>query len=341
MANRARPASEAAGDLGDDVGRHVLPLEALGDGDADRDGRVEVGTRDVPDRVRHRHDGEAERQGDAEEADAELHRSAGDRGTGRWPSRWPRHSHRRRARTCRGTPRRGAAPSWGISWRTLCSRARTRRAGRAGRGRRWVRRLDGHGGGGLRRRGRPADAARPRSIGWDRHPDSRTTRRPAWPTTDPHPSSPTSRRPRVGNNTFRTTVWTGRHLQLTVMCLQPEEEIGLEVHHDRDQFLRIEEGAGRVVMGPTRDDLSFKRDVSDDDVILVPAGSWHNVTNTGDGPAAALLGLRPGRARARHRAPHQGRGRRGRARPLTTESGCRGTASGGKAASGTATRSGE
>ena len=69
---------EAAGDLGDDVGRHVLPLEALGDGDADRDGRVEVGTRDVPDRVRHRHDGEAERQGDAEEADAELDGSAGD-----------------------------------------------------------------------------------------------------------------------------------------------------------------------------------------------------------------------------------------------------------------------
>jgi mannose-6-phosphate isomerase-like protein (cupin superfamily) len=86
------------------------------------------------------------------------------------------------------------------------------------------------------------------------------------------------------NNTFRTTLWTGRHLQLTVMCLQPEEEIGLEVHHDRDQFLRIEQGTGRVVMGPGRDDLSFKRDVADDDVILVPAGSWHNVTNTGDEP---------------------------------------------------------
>ena len=88
----------------------------------------------------------------------------------------------------------------------------------------------------------------------------------------------------LGNNTFRTTVWTGKHLQLTVMCLQPEEEIGLEVHHDLDQFLRIEQGHGRVVMGPTRDDLSFKREVSDDDVILVPAGSWHNVTNTGDEP---------------------------------------------------------
>src|SRR6188508_3321341 len=88
----------------------------------------------------------------------------------------------------------------------------------------------------------------------------------------------------LGNNVFRSTLWTGRHLQLTVMCLQPEEEIGLEVHHDRDQFLRIEEGAGRVAMGPTRDDLSFKREVADDDVILVPAGSWHNVVNTGDVP---------------------------------------------------------
>ena len=87
-----------------------------------------------------------------------------------------------------------------------------------------------------------------------------------------------------GNNTFRTTIWTGRHLQLAVMCLQPEEEIGLEVHEHLDQFIRIEQGAGRVVMGETRDDLTFKREVAEDDVILVPAGSWHNVTNTGDEP---------------------------------------------------------
>ena len=88
----------------------------------------------------------------------------------------------------------------------------------------------------------------------------------------------------LGNGAFRATLWTGTHLQLTLMCLQPEEEIGLEVHHDIDQFLRVEQGAGRVVMGPTRDDLSFKRELADDDVVLVPAGWWHNVTNTGSGP---------------------------------------------------------
>ncbi len=89
----------------------------------------------------------------------------------------------------------------------------------------------------------------------------------------------------LGNSTFRTTLWTGRHLQLTIMCLQPEEEIGLEAHHDRDQFLRVEEGAGRVVMGETRDEEpSFRREVGDDDVVLIPAGWWHNVINTGDEP---------------------------------------------------------
>ena len=87
-----------------------------------------------------------------------------------------------------------------------------------------------------------------------------------------------------GNDAFRASLWTGTHLQLTVMCLQPGEEIGLEVHRDRDQFLRVEEGSGLVEMGADRDALSFTRDVGDGDVVLVPAGSWHNVTSTGEGP---------------------------------------------------------
>lgn len=88
----------------------------------------------------------------------------------------------------------------------------------------------------------------------------------------------------LDNATFRTALWTGPNLQLTVMSIEPGDDIGLEVHHDRDQFLRIESGSGRVQMGPTEDDLPFDREVGDDWAILVPAGTWHNVTNTGNTP---------------------------------------------------------
>jgi mannose-6-phosphate isomerase-like protein (cupin superfamily) len=88
----------------------------------------------------------------------------------------------------------------------------------------------------------------------------------------------------LDNTNFRTTLWTGDHLQLTVMSIPPGDDIGLEVHPHGDQFLRVERGRARVQMGPTEDDLPFDREVGDDWVILVPAGSWHNVTNLGDGP---------------------------------------------------------
>lgn len=88
----------------------------------------------------------------------------------------------------------------------------------------------------------------------------------------------------LANETFRTTLWTGNHLQLTVMSIPVRGEVGLEMHDDLDQFLRIESGKARVQMGPTQDDLPFDRQVEDDWVILVPAGSWHNVTNIGDDP---------------------------------------------------------
>lgn len=84
------------------------------------------------------------------------------------------------------------------------------------------------------------------------------------------------------NENFRTTLWTGAHLQLTVMSIPAGGDIGLEVHEENDQFLRVEQGRGRCEMGPTEGNLNFVRDVADDDIILVPAGMWHNVTNTGD-----------------------------------------------------------
>jgi len=86
------------------------------------------------------------------------------------------------------------------------------------------------------------------------------------------------------NTRYRTTLWTGTHLQLTVMHIEPGHDIGLEVHGHGDQFLRVETGQARVQMGPTEDDLPFDVEVSDDWAILVPEGTWHNVTNVGETP---------------------------------------------------------
>jgi mannose-6-phosphate isomerase-like protein (cupin superfamily) len=88
----------------------------------------------------------------------------------------------------------------------------------------------------------------------------------------------------LSNDTFRTTLWTGSNLQMTVMSIDRGGEIGLEVHEDGDQFLRVEAGKARVQMGPSEEDLPFDREVEDDWAILVPAGTWHNVTNIGEEP---------------------------------------------------------
>ncbi|MDY0395843.1 cupin domain-containing protein [Virgibacillus halophilus] len=84
------------------------------------------------------------------------------------------------------------------------------------------------------------------------------------------------------NDYFRTALWTGKHLQVTLMSIRPGEDIGLEVHRNVDQFLRIEDGHGLVQMGNAQNNLLFQKNVSEDDAIMVPAGTWHNVTNTGN-----------------------------------------------------------
>ena len=86
------------------------------------------------------------------------------------------------------------------------------------------------------------------------------------------------------NNTFRTAIWTGNHLQVTLMSINVGEDIGLEIHPNVDQFLRIEEGQGLVQMGKSKDSLNFVKNVGDDFAVMVPAGTWHNVTNTGNTP---------------------------------------------------------
>ena len=88
----------------------------------------------------------------------------------------------------------------------------------------------------------------------------------------------------ISNDTFRTAAWTGVNMQMTLMTIQPNEEIGLEVHDDHDQFLRIEQGNAQVVMGDSEDDLSFNVPAEEDFAIFVPTGKWHNIINTGQVP---------------------------------------------------------
>ena len=86
------------------------------------------------------------------------------------------------------------------------------------------------------------------------------------------------------NDTFRTVVRVGKHSELTLMSIEPGSEIGLEVHPDVAQFLRIESGSAQVKAGPAKDDLRETIDVKEDWAFIIPAGTWHNVINTGDRP---------------------------------------------------------
>jgi mannose-6-phosphate isomerase-like protein (cupin superfamily) len=78
------------------------------------------------------------------------------------------------------------------------------------------------------------------------------------------------------NSSFRKILYTGKHLQLVVMSLEPGEDIGKEVHDTIDQFIRIESGSGIAYIN------GIETSVADDDAVVIPAGAEHNITNTGD-----------------------------------------------------------
>ncbi len=86
------------------------------------------------------------------------------------------------------------------------------------------------------------------------------------------------------NSNFRTTLWTGCHLQVTLMCIPVDEEIGLELHPEVDQFLQIECGQGVVIMGDRKDRMHFHDKINSGCAIMIPAGKWHNIINTGSVP---------------------------------------------------------
>ncbi|GEP63859.1 cupin [Clostridium beijerinckii] len=86
------------------------------------------------------------------------------------------------------------------------------------------------------------------------------------------------------NTSFRTALWTGEHFQVTLMSINVGDDIGLEIHPDTDQFIRIEDGQGIVKMGKSKDNLEFQANARNDFAIIIPAGTWHNVINTGTKP---------------------------------------------------------
>ena len=101
------------------------------------------------------------------------------------------------------------------------------------------------------------------------------------------------------NNNFRTAFWTGKYAQMTLMSIPVGSDIGLEIHRDTDQIIRIEHGMAQVRMGDHRDQLDYQLDVRRGDVVFVPAGTWHNVIN---------MGRMPLKVSAIYAPPHHPRG---------------------------------
>ena len=86
------------------------------------------------------------------------------------------------------------------------------------------------------------------------------------------------------NENFRLTLWTGRHMQLTLMSIPVCGEIGVEMHTDVDQFIRIENGRAKVYIGSSRNSLQEMGCVDGSSAVLIPAGTWHNIVNIGTRP---------------------------------------------------------
>ena len=85
----------------------------------------------------------------------------------------------------------------------------------------------------------------------------------------------------IRNQNFRTAIWTGEHMQATLMCIPPCGEIGLEIHPSTDQFIRIEQGCAIVIIGKSKNYMDFGQNMSKNDAVFIPAGNWHNIMNVG------------------------------------------------------------
>ena len=120
----------------------------------------------------------------------------------------------------------------------------------------------------------------------NRYRNSRNSQAPTQQLSDygPYPFATNIEQVTKNNDNFRTALWTGNHLQVTLMSLLPGEDIGLEQHHGLDQFIRIEQGKGVVMMGDSPDTPNFQQTVYDGYAFVIPAEKWHNLTNIGTTP---------------------------------------------------------
>lgn len=98
----------------------------------------------------------------------------------------------------------------------------------------------------------------------------------------PCPSAMSVIRASEYNINYRTTIWTGKNLQMTLMCIPVCDDVGLEIHEDTDQFIRVEDGYALVQMGQSQDCLNEQWELWRGDVVFVPQGAWHNIINIGN-----------------------------------------------------------
>lgn len=86
------------------------------------------------------------------------------------------------------------------------------------------------------------------------------------------------------NPYYRSTLWTGNDLQVTLMSIPVHGNIGLEMHPDFDQFIRIEDGYALVMIGKNSTLLNYRKRVNRNYAVIIPAGTWHNIINIGNIP---------------------------------------------------------
>ncbi len=96
------------------------------------------------------------------------------------------------------------------------------------------------------------------------------------------------------NETYRTSIWTGEYMQMTVMSIPAGGDIGEEMHPDIDQFLRVEAGSGIMQMGDEEGVFNFEERVEHDFAVFIPAGKWHNLINDSDEPLKVYSIYAPG-----------------------------------------------